>query len=108
MNLETWGFLIFVNLSNIPKPLEETLGDLPQRLKGFPLEQFEVQRICDYEVRANHKLCAENFMEYYHLPTIHPELSEVSRVEDHHSCQGSGAYSGMLTRPVLGIIIRYG
>lgn len=98
--LEVWGFVVFVNLSDSPQPLSEWLGDLPERLAGHPLEQFEVNAQKDYEVNANHKLCAENFMEYYHLPTVHPELSEVSRVEDHHRWQGPGAYTGMVTRPV--------
>ena len=39
-------------------------------------------------------------MEYYHLPFVHPELTNVSRMEDHHRCQGKGMYTGMLTTPV--------
>ena len=39
-------------------------------------------------------------MEYYHLPFVHPELTNVSRMEDHHRCQGKGMYAGMLTTPV--------
>ena len=39
-------------------------------------------------------------MEYYHLPFVHPELTNVSRMEDHHRSQGAGMYTGMLTTPV--------
>ena len=39
-------------------------------------------------------------MEYYHLPFVHPELTNVSRMEDHHRSQGTGMYTGMLTTPV--------
>ena len=39
-------------------------------------------------------------MEYYHLPVVHPKLTHVSRMNDHHCCQGKGMYSGMLTTPV--------
>ena len=39
-------------------------------------------------------------MEYYHLPFVHAELSNVSRMEDHHRSQGAGMYTGMLTTPV--------
>ena len=54
----------------------------------------------DYEIGANYKLIGENFMEYYHLPWVHPELVEVSRMEDHHRWQGQGMYTGMCTTPV--------
>ena len=49
---------------------------------------------------ANYKLIAENFMEYYHLPWVHPELIRVSRLEDHYRWQGPGMYTGMCTTPV--------
>ena len=39
-------------------------------------------------------------MEYYHLPFVHPELTNVSRMDDHHRFQGPGMYTGMLTTPV--------
>ena len=39
-------------------------------------------------------------MEYYHLPVVHPKLTHVSRMNDHHRCQGKGMYTGMLTTPV--------
>jgi choline monooxygenase len=46
-------------------------------------------------------LIEENFMEYYHLPFVHPELTNVSRMEDHHRSQGTGMYTGMLPHAVL-------
>ncbi len=53
-----------------------------------------------YEVAVNYKLIGENFMEYYHLPWVHPELVKVSRMEDHYRWQGPGMYTGMCTTPV--------
>jgi choline monooxygenase len=51
-------------------------------------------------VKANWKLIAENFMEYYHLPTIHPELVRVSKVNLHYRYQGNGMYMGFCTSPL--------
>ncbi|MEM7340133.1 MAG: RHO alpha subunit C-terminal catalytic domain-containing protein, partial [Actinomycetota bacterium] len=51
-------------------------------------------------IDANWKLISENYQEYYHLPWVHPELSKVSRVEDHYRYQGSGMYCGQTTTPV--------
>src|SRR5438105_10799140 len=49
---------------------------------------------------ANWKLVAENFMEYYHLPWVHPELCNVSGFNDHYRVQGPGLYTGMCTFPL--------
>jgi choline monooxygenase len=98
--VESWGFLVFVNLAAEPEPLSVHLGDLPQRFAGYRLEEWLPQRRRHYEVAANYKLVGENFMEYYHLPWVHPELSKVSKFSDHYRWQGPGMYTGMCTTPV--------
>ncbi|MGB3495926.1 MAG: aromatic ring-hydroxylating dioxygenase subunit alpha [Elainellaceae cyanobacterium] len=100
VRVETWGFLIFINLDAEAMPLATWLGDLPQRLAGYGLEHWQVGRQQDFSLKSNWKLIAENFMEYYHLPWVHPELAQVSRVEDHYREQGPGMYTGMRTTPV--------
>jgi choline monooxygenase len=98
--VDSWGFLLFVNLSASPAPLATQLGDLPQRFAGYQLDQWTPQRRRTYEVAANYKLIGENFMEYYHLPWVHPELNRVSKFSDHYRWQGPGMYTGMCTTPV--------
>ena len=100
VNVDRWGFLVFINLDPDAAPLAEHLGDLPQRCSGYRLEEWRLMRQKDYEIGANYKLIGENFMEYYHLPWVHPELVKVSRMEDHHRWQGQGMYTGMCTTPV--------
>ena len=100
LSVQTWGFLVFVNLSTQTTPFEEWLGDLPQKFQSHVLEKWEISKDKNYDVASNYKLIEENFMEYYHLPFVHPELANVSRMEDHHRCQGKGMYTGMLTTPV--------
>ena len=100
LSVQTWGFLVFVNLSAQTTPLEEWLGDIPQKFQSHVLENWEISGEKNYDVASNYKLIEENFMEYYHLPFVHPELTNVSRMEDHHRCQGKGMYTGMLTTPV--------
>ena len=39
---------------------------------------------------------AENFMEYYHLPWVHPGLVKVSPMSAHHRWQGRGHVHGLL------------
>jgi choline monooxygenase len=100
VRVEAWGGLVFVNLDGQAPPLSEWLGDLPQRLAGYRLDEWTLQRRKTYHVNANWKLVAENYMEYYHLPWVHPELIKVSRMEDHYRWQGPGMYTGMTTTPV--------
>lgn len=100
VTVDTWGCLVFVNLDPQAPPLRQWLGDLPDRLAGHRLEEWRAVRRRTYEVKANYKLVAENFMEYYHLPWVHPELAKVSRLEDHYRWQGPGMYTGMCTDPI--------
>jgi choline monooxygenase len=97
---ESWGFLVFVNLDPDAAPLTEQLGDLPERFADYRLDEWQVVRERTYEVAANYKLIGENFLEYYHLPWVHPELVQVSRIEDHYRWQGPGLYSGFCTTPI--------
>lgn len=98
--VDTWGFLLFVSLSPDPVPLTTQLGDLPARFADHRLDTWTPQRRRTYDVAANYKLVGENFMEYYHLPWVHPELNRVSRFSDHYRWQGPGMYTGMCTTPV--------
>jgi choline monooxygenase len=98
--VDAWGPLVFVNLSADPAPLSAQLGDLPVRSAGYRLSEWTIARTRDYEIEANYKLVAENFMEYYHLPWVHPGLVKVSPIESHHRWQGRGMYTGFCTTPV--------
>ncbi|MDD7921478.1 aromatic ring-hydroxylating oxygenase subunit alpha [Actinomycetospora callitridis] len=98
--VESWGLFVFVNLSPDPAPLATQLGDLPDRFAEYRLDEWVTQRTSTYDVAANYKLIGENFMEYYHLPWVHPELNQVSKFSDHYRWQGPGLYTGMCTTPV--------
>jgi choline monooxygenase len=98
--VDTWGPLVFVNLDPDPAPLAVQLGDLPERTAGYRLDEWQIARVTDYEIAANYKLVAENFMEYYHLPWVHPGLVKVSPIEAHHRWQGPGMYAGFCTSPI--------
>lgn len=100
ISLGVWGGLVCVNLDPRPSPFAEWIGDLPQRFCRHPLEEMQLVRRRTYEIRANWKLIAENFMEYYHLPWGHPELCNVSGFDNHYRYQGPGMYTGMGTIPL--------
>jgi len=98
--VDSWGPLVFVNLDGAAGSLSEHLGDLPERTASYRLPEWDIARVNRYEIAANYKLVAENFMEYYHLPWVHPGLVQVSPVEAHYRWQGPGMYSGFCTSPI--------
>jgi phenylpropionate dioxygenase-like ring-hydroxylating dioxygenase large terminal subunit len=100
VRVDTWGCFVFVNLDPEARPLEEWLGDLDRRLGHYPFRDLRLWRRQTIEVQANWKLIAENFMEYYHLPWVHPELNTVSSFDNHERFQGPGLYTGMCTTPL--------
>ena len=102
VRVEVWGVLLFACLSADAMPLTEWLGDLPDRMAGYRLDEWVPEHSQNLEIAANWKLITENFQEYYHLTWVHPELSKVSRVEDHYRYQGPGMYCGQTTTPVSG------
>jgi choline monooxygenase len=97
---ESWAGIIFVNLDQNPTPFSSWLGDLPVRFARHPLDELQLVRRQSYDINANWKLIAENFMEYYHLPFGHPELCNVSGFGNHWRYQGPGMYTGMCTSPL--------
>ena len=102
VRVETWGVLLFACLSDETMPLLEWLGDLPERMAGYGLDDWQPRLSQELEIKANWKLISENFQEYYHLGWVHPELAKVSRVEDHYRYHGPGMYCGQTTTPVSG------
>jgi choline monooxygenase len=98
--VDTWGPLVFVNLDPDSGSLSDHIGDLPARTVGYRLDEWEIARTAEYEIAANYKLVGENFMEYYHLPWVHPGLVKVSPIDAHHRWQGTGMYVGFCTSPI--------
>lgn len=81
---ETWHHLIFVNLSGEGPSLESVLAPLVAR---WPIDydRLRLGGVGSFEFKANWKLVIENFLESYHLPTIHPGLNSYSKMDDHYN-----------------------
>ena len=96
--------LAFVNLDETAPPLNEWLGDLVPWLDDYMeatgLGKMHASHHITYDIKANWKLLIENFLEYYHLPAVHPALCDVSGVDEHQRFQGKGMYCGFVTHPL--------
>jgi phenylpropionate dioxygenase-like ring-hydroxylating dioxygenase large terminal subunit len=119
--LEEWGGMLFINLDGRAPPLKQYLGDIVDDLAEYPLDDLIPARSKTYEVNANWKLMVENYLEYYHLPAVHPALCNVSgvrlpcsappaaahvcvsahaQVDEHVEYQGTGMYGAFATMPL--------
>ena len=71
-----WRDIVFVNLSGDAQPFDEFIKPLADRIANWT--ESELRPLCsdEYEIQANWKLAAENFVDTYHLPVVHSQLSE--------------------------------
>jgi choline monooxygenase len=82
LRLETWGPFLFVSPDPEAPALSEVLDDVPERVaaSGIDVDALRFLRRWEYELGANWKIVAENFLECYHCPTAHPGFSAVMDV----------------------------
>ena len=70
--LEVWNGFLFVNLQPEPdQNLRAFLGEVAERLDGYPFEMLEPAAGYEVEVEANWKLSLDSFQEGYHVPFLH-------------------------------------
>lgn len=72
---EEWFHLVFVNLDADARPLRQCLGDLPRQAERFPFESMKLFERRTYDMKCNWKTYVDNYLEGYHLPTVHPGLN---------------------------------
>lgn len=96
--------LAWVNVDGEAPPLKDWLGDLLTTIEDYlpAIDNDLVQTVHKktYDIKANWKVLIENYLEYYHLPAVHPELCDVSGVNEHDRAQGTGMYMCFKTDPL--------
>lgn len=72
---EEWSNLILVNLDPNASPLREGLGELPLQAARFGFEGMKLFERRTYDMNCNWKTYIDNYLEGYHLPSVHPGLN---------------------------------
>jgi len=72
---EEWFNLVFVNLDPEAPPLRQSLGELPLQAEKFPFSAMQRFERRTYDMRCNWKTYVDNYLEGYHLPSVHPGLN---------------------------------
>lgn len=70
-----WGGCVFVNLDPAARPLEEALRPISDLLDPLGIDRMRVRWWKGAVLNANWKLAQEAFMEGFHVPQTHPQLS---------------------------------
>jgi len=72
---EEWGAWIFVNLDQDAEALIPALHELPQQASKYGLERLKLADRREYLMECNWKVYIDNYLEGYHLPSVHPGLN---------------------------------
>ena len=74
-----WRNLIFAHLGADPVGLLDDLGRFATEAQGHPIEELKPAGSFSHEIECNWKVYAENYLEGYHLPLVHPGLTREVR-----------------------------
>ncbi len=93
---ETWQGLIFISLDENSLPLRDVIGGISERISPNRLDKMEYHTTTIDLIECNWKVYVDNYLEGYHIPIVHPELSGlldyknyVTETAEHYSLQYS-------------------
>jgi choline monooxygenase len=72
---EEWFNLIFVNLDVGAESLVKSMGRLPLQAERFGFAGMKLFERRTYDMKCNWKTYVDNYLEGYHLPSVHPGLN---------------------------------
>ena len=96
ISVAEWGAWVFVNLDERSDSLVSSLHELPHQTGKFGLEKLKLAERREYVMECNWKVYIDNYLEGYHLPSVHPGLNReldygqyVTEIFQSHSRQAS-------------------
>jgi choline monooxygenase len=75
VRVEEWFNLVFVNLDDQAEPLLPSLDELPAQAERFNFAAMKLSERRTYDMKCNWKTYVDNYLEGYHLPSVHPSLN---------------------------------
>ncbi|HEX4663597.1 MAG TPA: aromatic ring-hydroxylating dioxygenase subunit alpha [Terriglobales bacterium] len=91
-----WGAWVFVNLDTSAEALVPSLRELPNQALKYSLQDLKLVERREYVMECNWKVYIDNFLEGYHLPSVHPSLNReldygqyITETFEFHSRQAS-------------------
>ena len=93
-----WGGFIFVTFNADAPPLTEWLGDLPDFLADYDLENMQWTNRDEYEVPCNWKVWLENAFENYHVATVHRDHYDPKNPQNWQFERTDGPWEAMFSK----------
>ena len=94
--VKEWYGFIFVNLDLAAAPFTDHVAGIAETVERDMKFTERFFKRFEYDVDANWKIYCDNYLEGYHVPFLHPELTDVlefqkytTTVFDHYSLQSS-------------------
>ena len=75
VHVAEWQGQVFVNLDPAAEPLTTTLRELPAQAAKYRFADMRLVERRDYHMQCNWKVYIDNYLEGYHLPSVHPSLN---------------------------------
>jgi choline monooxygenase len=72
---ELWFNLVAINLDPDAAPLVASLGQMPKQAERFAFQGMKLFERRTYDMQCNWKTYVDNYLEGFHLPTLHPGLN---------------------------------
>ena len=80
-----WSGLVLANLSSDPPSLPETFGELIPQVARFGFDQMRFYKRREYVMECDWKTYIDNYLEGYHLPSVHPSLNRELDYGQYHT-----------------------
>ena len=108
VRMESWGGFMFVTFSDETESLQSYLGDLPEQLAPWRLEDMIQVRRRVFDLACNWKVYVENAKDQLHLMTVHAKtlnrVSSPSKV-DRIAVEAKGQYVSSMWRSAVSMAV---
>jgi nitrite reductase/ring-hydroxylating ferredoxin subunit len=100
VRVETWGGWVWINMDPQAEPLQDYLGTAAKLLAPFELDEMRYRWRRWLHFPCNWKVAIEAFVEGYHVPGTHPQLTKYgskaswSKAHGRHSVFGPRGQGG--------------
>ncbi len=91
--VDAWGGFIFVNYDESCIPLEQHLGNMPEKFDAHGPASMKLVHSVVFEINCNWKLLAENALEAYHTGTVHRDTLGQQKSR---AVESTGNWTGLL------------
>jgi choline monooxygenase len=93
-----WGGFIFVTFNADAAPLQTWLGDLPEFLAEYNIDQMQWTHVDEYEIDCNWKVWLENAFENYHVATVHRQHYDPKNPQNWQFERTNGPWEAMYSK----------